>query len=63
MKSDIELAKIKPFEYEDELTGHKIAIRVSPYYYTLFLDGRVYYFNKETGDFDGTSGPMEHANV
>jgi len=53
-----ELAKIKPFEYEDALTGHKIAVKVSPFFYTLHIDDRVYYFTKETGELDGTSIPM-----
>jgi len=59
MNSNIELARIKPFKYDDKLTGHKIAIQVSPYYSTLVVDNRVYYFNKESGEFDGTSIPME----
>lgn len=57
MNSNIELAKIKPFEYEDKVTGHKVTIQVSPYYSTLIVDNKVYYFNKETGEFDGTSIP------
>ena len=56
---DAELAKIKPFEYEDTLTGHKIAVKVSPFYSMIHIDERVYYFAKETGQFDGTSTPME----
>ena len=59
MDSAIELARIKPFKYDDELTGHKIAIEVSPYYSKLFVDDRVYYFNKETGEFDETSIPTQ----
>ena len=55
MNSNIELARIKPFEYDDELTGHKITIQVSPYYSKLFVDDKVFYFNAETGEFDGTS--------
>ncbi len=57
VESGTKLARIKPFEYIDKLTGHKIAIKVSPYYSTLIVDERVYYFNKETGEFDGTSIP------
>ena len=52
------LAVIKPFKYEDMLTNHKIAIRTSPRYSILSIDDREYYFNKETGQFDGTSIPM-----
>jgi len=54
-----EFAKIKPSEYENALTGHKLAVKVSPFYSTIHIDKRVYYFAKETGDFDGTSMPME----
>ena len=53
-KLKIELAPIKPFEYVDKLTGHKIAIQVSPYYSKLSVDDRVYFFNVETGELDGT---------
>ncbi len=58
VESGTKLARIKPFEYVDKLTGHKIAIKVSPYYSKLFVDDRAYYFNAETGEFDGTSIPM-----
>lgn len=57
MGSNTELARIKQFKYDDKLTGHKITIQVSPYYSKLFVDDRIYYFNKETGEFDGTSIP------
>lgn len=50
-----ELAIIKPFEYEDKLTGHKVALQISPRYFKVFVDDRVYYFNAETGEFDETS--------
>ena len=56
-KLKIEIARIKPFKSDDKLT-HKIAIQYSPYYSKLFVDDRVYYFNTETGEFDGTSIPM-----
>ncbi len=48
------LVRIKPFQYEDMLTNQKIAIRKSPYYSILSVDGRKYYFESETGEFDGT---------
>ena len=48
------LALIKPFEYEDAMTEHKIEVKVSPLYSKLSVDGRVYYFERETGKFDGT---------
>ena len=51
-----EQAFIQPFEYEDWVTGQRIQIEVTPYYSKLIIDKRVYYFVKETGKFDGTSG-------
>jgi len=59
MSQNNELAKIKPFEYQDMVTGHKIRIEVSPYYSKLIINTRVYYFIKETGEFHVTSMPME----
>ncbi len=53
-----ELVVIKPFKYDDKLSGHKLAIELSPYYSKLFVDDKVYFFNRETGEFDGTSIPM-----
>jgi len=49
-----ELVIIKPFEYKDMITGNRIRIEVSPYYSKLIINNRVYYFIKETGEFDGT---------
>ncbi len=51
------LAVIKLFEVEDTRTGHKITLQTSPYYFRLVVNDKVYYFNKETGEFDGTSIP------
>jgi len=42
-------------KYDDKVAGHKITFQVSPRYFKLFVDNRVYYFNAETGEFDGTS--------
>ncbi len=42
-------------KYDDKLAGHKITFKLSPYYFKLFVDDRVYFFNAETGEFDGTS--------
>lgn len=53
------LAVIKPFNYEDMLTKHKIEIRTSPRYSILSIDDREYYFDKESGEFDGTSISMK----
>ena len=41
-------AIIKPFEHED------VAVTISPYYSILSINGKNYYFIKETGEFDGT---------
>jgi hypothetical protein len=53
-----ELAKIKPFVFEDELIGHRIEVEVGLHFSILSIDDRCYYFEKETGKFDGTSVPM-----
>lgn len=53
-----DLAIIKPFKYKDLVTGHSIEIVTTPYYSKLIINHRTYYFIKETGMFDGTSGPM-----
>lgn len=52
------LAVIEPFEYEDMLTEQKVEVRTSPYYSILSIGGRKYYFERETGKFDGTSYPI-----
>ncbi|MBC8511548.1 MAG: hypothetical protein H8D32_01015 [Dehalococcoidia bacterium] len=49
------LALIKPFEYQDMLTNQRIAIKKSPYYSIISVDGREYYFLAETGEFDETA--------
>lgn len=61
--NDEGVAKIKPWVYEDRVTGLRIEIKVSPYFSTLHIDEKVYYFVRETGDFDGTSWPVEDPNV
>ncbi len=53
-----EVAVIKPFVFEDKLTRQRIEVRVSPQYSSIHVGERVYYFVKETGEFDGTSCPM-----
>ncbi len=50
-----EMAQIEPFRLHDELTGHIIEVRVSPYYSIPSVDERHYYFKRETGEFDGDS--------
>ncbi len=53
----IELGFIRPFAYDDPETGDKIAISVSDFYTKLMLNGREYYFVRETGEFDGSAAP------
>lgn len=54
-----DLAIIKPFEYEDLLSGNNIKVSVSPYFSKLMINEREYYFVRETGEFDGTAIPMK----
>jgi len=35
--------------------GSKIALEVTPHYLKVILGRETYYFDKETGNFDGTS--------
>ena len=53
-----ELAIIRPIKHTDAVTGDRITISVSPYYSTLTVNDRSYYFVRETGEFDGTSMPV-----
>lgn len=48
-------ALILPFKYTNPNTGDVIALDVSPRYSKLTVNGVVYYFVRETGEFDGTS--------
>jgi hypothetical protein len=43
---------IKPFVYRDE-SGSVISVRTSPRYTILAIDGKEYFFIRETGKFDG----------
>jgi|GEM_PF-6696385 len=54
-----ELAKIKPFTHKDLVTDNDIEISVSPQYSKLRINSREYYFERETGEFDGTGMPMK----
>ena len=47
-------APIKPFVHHDGVTGQKVSLKESSLYTTLNIDGRDYYFIRETGEFDGT---------
>ncbi len=42
----------------DEL-GDKIKLEISSHYLEVTVGEKTYYFNKETGEFDGTSWPMK----
>ena len=53
-----DIAKIKSMVHDDDLTGHRIEVRVSPQFSTIHRDESVYYFVRETGAFDGTSALM-----
>ena len=55
----MEKAIIRPFKYKDLVTGNKVEISVSPYFSKLTINEREYYFEKETGKFDGTAMPMK----
>jgi hypothetical protein len=52
-------ATIRPFTYRDRVTGQKVSVSISPYYTVLAVDSREYYFNRDTGEFDGTSVTVE----
>ena len=58
MTDERHIAKIRPFSYEDLVTGQRLEVKVSPYFTTLHIGERVYYFVKDSGEFDGTSMPM-----
>ncbi len=50
------LTKTKSIECDD--LGDKIKLGVSPYYLKVIVGRKIYYFEKETGKFDGTSFDM-----
>lgn len=60
MMKPAERVCIKPFKFKDTLTKNTIRFEVSPDYFKLLVNDRVYYFDKETGDFDGVSRPMKN---
>ena len=49
------LAQIRPFSLNDKLTGNIVKIEVTPNYSVLSINDRYYYFDLETGEFDGVS--------
>lgn len=45
---------VRPIDFDDETTGHRIKIRVTRGYTIVSVDGRDYWFQRLTGKFDGT---------
>lgn len=45
---------VRPFEYVNDETGERVSIRTSSRYTTLTIGRREYYFDRETGKWDGT---------
>lgn len=45
---------VQSFKYEDAKTGQRVEIRLSPRYTILSIDGKEFFFRRETGAFDGT---------
>ena len=45
---------IRPFEHQDEQTGEIVRLRTSPRYTILSVGGKEFFFERETGKFDGT---------
>jgi hypothetical protein len=52
-------ATIRPFTYRDHVTGQEVSVSISPYYVILTVGDRQYYFDRETGAFDGTAISVE----
>ncbi len=48
-----QLAETKPIECDD--LGDKIKLAVSPYYFKVIVGKKTWYWNKDTGEFGGTS--------
>lgn len=48
------IGKLKPFNITDSVNGIHLEIKVSEHYTIISIDGREYYFNSDTGEFDGT---------
>ena len=56
------MGKIKPFEFKDKKTGNTIKVEVSDFYTVLSVNGRFYYFDLKTGEFDGVSANVSQGN-
>lgn len=46
-------ALIRPFSYDDPTTGQHVELRTSSRYAVLSVNGRDYFFNRESGTLDG----------
>lgn len=44
---------VRPMEYTGEHTGQNLKIRTSPRYTILTVNGLEFFFNRESGKFDG----------
>ena len=53
-----DVCKIKTFRFHDLVTGNEIELSKSKYLTKLRINMREYYFDKDTGDFDGTGMPL-----
>lgn len=42
--------------------GTEIELKESPYYYTVTVDKKTWYWKKDTGEFDGKSLCVDNAN-
>ena len=45
---------VQPLAYEDPVTGDHIGVSVDSLFTVLSVNGRDYYFNRLSGEFDGT---------
>lgn len=47
-------AIVRPFKYNDLVTGKKITLTTCGRYAVLNVNGREYFFNRDNGKLDGT---------
>jgi hypothetical protein len=47
-------AVIRPFSCQDQAIGNKVSVSISKDYSILCIGPREYYFDRETGELDGT---------
>lgn len=45
---------IRPMTFSDPVTGDEVRVSVTALFTRLSINGRDYYFNRLSGDFDGT---------